>query len=1476
MKTEFLVKYLIVQGVDLKVSEAGLDLGFNDGTVDCTLLSLAEKYKQDIVSHLSGASATYRWKIMPAPDKEMCPVTPSQLHTWLLCQNEEANRAYCQPLVLRIEGSLSTLTLQAALEQLVSRHEILRTHFTITADGSLGQKVLSVQEACLLMQIYDIVDGQSIDDAISSFAPTSFQLQDVTLFQACLIRSTARESFLCLNLHQIISDDHSLEILLADLMHIYNGLVTPDSAPLPPLRIQFKDYAVWMNNKERSQTNTYWSELLSGELPLINLPTYQARPAIKTYRGNIYTHAFDRELLEQLRKFSQEQNGTTFMGLLAGLNGMLFRYTGQTDVILGTPVSGRVHPDLHGQIGLYSEVLPVRTQFNASDSFTTLFFRQKTTLESVYVHAEEYSVTNLAQRDFRRDRSRSHLFDVQVIHQCKRTQPLIPGFSGLKVSLYDIKKAVSRFDLTFIFKEKDDTLELSVQYNTDLFQEAFIRDLACNTEQFIKECLKDPQKPINTISYLNAEQLQLLLGVFNDTAVPYFPDLTMISLFEEQVRKTPTNIAFVCQDRQISYQELDERSTHLALYLQSLRAAGTVVGVCMGRSIEMMTAILAILKTGAAYLPLDPFYPLDRIDYVIAHSRAHLILTNDQTTPLIASGPTVVNIDDAAIWQGPQEGKTPDVGSAETAYVIYTSGSTGKPKGVKVSHGSLANFMMGMDKKFGRGQQAEVWLALTSISFDISMLELLWTLTRGAKVVIHLERPLPAPAKSVVDFSLFYFPAGTSPANNKYGLLLEGAQFADQHGFKAIWVPERHFHAFGDQFPNPSVAAAAVSTITRNIKIRSGSVVLPLHDPVRVAEEWSMIDNLSSGRVELSIASGWHPNDFVLAPDEYANRRQSMRQKISILKDLWQGKSLVRKNGAGRDFEFTIYPKPIQEELPLWITAAGGIDTFRYAGSIGANVLTHLLGQSIEELGEKIKIYRETLWENGFDPQQGKVALMVHTFVGSDPEEVRKIVETPFKNYLKTSLDLLKALAEEKGLDAEKDMEELIELGFQRYYSTGSLFGTPASCVDTVNRIYSADVNEIACLIDFGVEEETVRANFQHLFTLKELIRRTQHQADLILEHATRLAGKEDTIALIERHQVTHIQSTPSFYEELLLKQKGKAALQQIKTLLVGGESLKRSLAENLLSVRGKEIHNMYGPTETTIWSSIKTITTAQHITIGSPIINTTMYVLDHQRQLCPIGVAGELYIGGHGVALGYIHEEALTAARFIGNPFVANQRMYRTGDLARWLPEGELEYLGRLDRQEKIRGYRVELEEVEYQLASHPQVREAVVLAKDQFEDKHLVAYYVASMELDAHQLRNYLSAKIPEFMIPAFFVRIHGLPLNVNGKVDIQALPEPGQCLTGDTKAPQTALEEQLLSLWQQVLSTDHIGTNVDFFSVGGNSMKLIRLFNLISEHIPYPVEVHNLFEHRTIKGFADFIEKKYNTQNSVPIKKKNTIEF
>ncbi len=352
---------------------------------------------------------------------------------------------------------------------------------------------------------------------------------------------------------------------------------------------------------------------------------------------------------------------------------------------------------------------------------------------------------------------------------------------------------------------------------------------------------------------------------------------------------------------------------------------------------------------------------------------------------------------------------------------------------------------------------------------------------RVAPLTTQPSTPRYATSKSPMEFSLFYFSSNEESDSDKYKLLLDGARFADDHDFTAVWVPERHFHPFGGIYPNPSVLAAALAVSTNRIRIRAGSVVLPLHNPIRVAEEWAVVDNLSKGRVDLALARGWNPNDFVLMPQNYPEALKHLYNGLSTLRALWSGGKVEVINGTGQRVETRIFPLPHQREIPIWITCTGGMERFVETGRGGFNVLTALLFQSTDELAEKLNAYRAARAESGYDPASGHVTLMMHTFVGGNESEVKKTVRGPFIEYLKSSTDLWRQNSRDLSELSDEERKKVLDFAFERYYRTSGLFGTPDTCLPMIAGLKEIGVDEIACLIDFGVDTRTVLKNLNAL-----------------------------------------------------------------------------------------------------------------------------------------------------------------------------------------------------------------------------------------------------------------------------------------------------------------------------------------------------------------------------------------------------------
>jgi len=357
---------------------------------------------------------------------------------------------------------------------------------------------------------------------------------------------------------------------------------------------------------------------------------------------------------------------------------------------------------------------------------------------------------------------------------------------------------------------------------------------------------------------------------------------------------------------------------------------------------------------------------------------------------------------------------------------------------------------------------------------------------RGASLPTAVE-DAPAQELPPIDVSLFFFSAdGTGKGTNKYQMLLDCSQFADDHGFKAVWTPERHFQAFGGLYPNPSVISAAIAVLTQRVRLRSGSVVLPLHSPVRVAEEWGLVDNLSNGRVDLSFATGWHNHDYVIKPENFHDRRELMFRQIETVRQLWRGETVTLSGVDGVETQVATLPRPIQPELNFWVTATSE-RTWKRAGEMGAGVLSTLT-PSHDDLVRNVTAYRQARAQNGLDPRKGQVTIMLHTFVGDDEETTKDLVRAPMHDYLRNFLNQFQQIPEGQKYD---DPDKLLAFAFERYFAQTSLLGTPGKCKRILAKLASAGVTEAACLVDFGLPNTHVMEGLKRLAQLVPLFTKT-------------------------------------------------------------------------------------------------------------------------------------------------------------------------------------------------------------------------------------------------------------------------------------------------------------------------------------------------------------------------------------------------
>ena len=1210
-----------------------------------------------------------------------------------------------------------------------------------------------------------------------------------------------------------------------------------------------------MTPPDLAKQTAYWKKQVAAAAPAFEWPIDRARMPAPSFLRETATHAVVPQRWSGVRQLGSAMSVEPFTLVLAATALLAYRYSGQDDLWIGSAATARNEDGSER-----ANLVGLRIEVPADGSVADFLASVQRSVVAAGEHRDLPFATVAAAAG-------APLFHTLVLPEGV-TSPLWQGAQAPNPQRMGAHAADCDFVLSVA--PQGDGIELRVQYDPDLFEATTVERLLGQIDTVLGVIAAGADQRLLAVPLVTEAERARLVSDWNRTARDYDRNTTVQALIEAQAKKTPDAPALVFAGETLSYAELDASANRLAHLLIAKGVGPDVpVGVCAERSTTMVIAVLAVLKAGGAYIPMDPSYPAQRIAYMAEDSHVRLVLADRDIAGVSAEVLRVESIPEA---DQPTTSPGERSKAGDLAYLIYTSGSTGNPKGVMVEHRNVVNFFAGMDDRLGT--EPGIWLAVTSLSFDISVLELLWTLSHGYQVVLYAARPAPVRGAkaSTVDFGLFYFASdegdyAKAKGREKYKLLLDGAKFADDNGFHAVWTPERHFHIFGGMYPSPAVTAGALAMHTKNVKIRAGSVVLPLHNPVRVTEEWSLVDNLSEGRVGVSFASGWQPQDFAIAPQAYADRHNLMFESIETVRALWRGEERVLPGGDGKPVHVLTRPRPVQAELPVFVTAGGSPETFRRAGEIGASVLTHLLGQSVEQLSERIAIYRKA-WRDHGHAGEGRVALMLHSFVSDDPAFVRKTVHEPLKNYLKGAVGLFAPVAAAKGLDVNnlspKDLDELAEFAFERYFETSGLFGTPETCAPFVAQLKTLGVDELACLIDFGIPVDTVLGNLPHLNALRRLC------GGLQAVNVEPLSVGD----MLQKHAATHLQCTPSMASMLVGDPVQAASLASLKRMMVGGEALSEALASELRAAMPQgRLTNMYGPTETTVWSTTHDVDGAPGpVPIGRPIANTQVYVLDAALNPVPTGVVGELYIGGEGVTRGYFERPELTAERFVADPFTG-ARMYRTGDVARYRADGTLDFLGRVDFQVKLRGYRIELGEIESALRRDAAVAEAAVMVhEDTPGDKRLVAYMVArsGQTIDVDGLRAQLRAQLAEFMVPSAFVVLQEFPRTPNGKLDRNGLAQAASAQAGSVAVAEAPivgdaggsnsggpgladLQTQIATIWRDVLKVPKVGLRENFFDLGGHSLLVVHVLNKVRAISSKEIAVTDMFRFPTVESLA-----------------------
>ncbi len=685
---------------------------------------------------------------VPSADESFVfPVSFAQGRLWLLSKLIADSSVYNIPMAVRLRGRLNVEALQKSFAALLERHEVLRASFQ-EEDGSPVQLITPPGATPLSIPVVDL-SGLSLEDALRKAhelaresAASPFDLTQGPLLRVSVLKLAEQDHVLTMTIHHIVYDGWSRGVLWRDLSAYYQAFTDGVALSLPELEIQYPDYSVWQRDYLSGETLDkqlqYWKQHLSGAPARLELETDHPRPAMQTFNGTEYGLLIPAPVQEGLKELGRREGVTLFMTLVAAFNVLLARYAGQEDVVVGTPIAGRNRAEVENLIGFFVNTLPLRTDLTGNPAFRELLARVKESSLGAFAHQELPFERLVEELKLSRELSQNPVFQVMFALQNAAQQKL--GFPGLSVEPFRSgKRTTAKFDLSLTASDTANGLALAFEYNTDLFEPETIERMAHAFSVLLAGIAENPSQAISDLPLLEPAERQQQLVSFNATEQSFPRELCIHHLFEQQVQRTPDAIAVTDGKTSLSYAELNRRSNQLARFLRKQGVQPeTLVGICLGRSVHMLVAVLAVLKAGAAYVPLDPAYPKDRIAFVVQDSQAQVLITQSSLLEILPdTSARRIRID--ADWSEiAGEGNTTiesKTGPHSPAYVIYTSGSTGKPKGVEILHRSVVNFLTCMQGEPGFKAE-DVLVAVTTLSFDIAGLEMHLPLSVGGKIVI--------------------------------------------------------------------------------------------------------------------------------------------------------------------------------------------------------------------------------------------------------------------------------------------------------------------------------------------------------------------------------------------------------------------------------------------------------------------------------------------------------------------------------------------------------------------------------------------------------------------------------------------------------------------------------------------------------------------------------------------------------------------
>ncbi|HEY0602499.1 MAG TPA: amino acid adenylation domain-containing protein [Herpetosiphonaceae bacterium] len=1451
------------------------------------------------------------------------PVSFTQQRLWFLDQLVPDSPAYTICFAIRLEGQLDQAALLRSLNEIVRRHEALRTTFTQATDGQPLQVIAPALVLDVpiedLTGLLDESREEAIERVIDAEARQPFDLVAGPLIRARLLRLSDQEHVFLLALHHIISDAWSVTIFIQELVSLYatfsgNGAANGNGKQLAELAIQYADYAVWQRQSVRDEMLErhldYWQRQLApngNRTPtVLELPIDYPRPPIQTFRGAMQRFSLPAELTQALRTLSRQEDATLFMTLLAAFQTLLYRYTGQQEILVGSPIAGRPRPELESLIGFFANTILLRGDLSGNPGFRELLKRVRETTLGAYTHQELpfEQIVEVLQPE--RDMSRNPLFQVMFVLQ-NAPMPSVQ-LPSLRVSTIPTNNGTAKFDLWLSITEDSDSLFGQLEYNTDLFEAATIERLIGHFQVLLQGIVAQPELPITRLPLLTEAEQQQLTG-WNATATDYALDRPLHTLIEAQVERTPDAVALVFEQASLSYAELNARANQLAHHLIALELQPeTLVGICVERSLELVIGLLGILKAGCAYVPIDPSYPRERLQFLIQDAQVPVLLTQAHIVEQLPEhGANVICLDTSwpTIAQQPTSNPASAVTPDNLAYMIYTSGSTGLPKGAMVPHRGIVNRLLWMQETYGLTADDRV-VQKTPFSFDVSVWEFFWPLLTGARLVIARPDGHKDPAYLIElinqqQITTIHFVPSMLQA------FLDVLGFATCDSLRRVICSgealslelQQRFFAYLDadlhNLYGPTEASVDVTfwPCRRDSRRRTVPIGYPvantqIHvlDPQLNPVPVGVPGELHIGGVQLGRGYLHRPaltaEKFI--PDPFSSAANARLYKTGDLVRYAPDGAIEYLGRIDQQIKLRglrIELGEIEETLRQHTAVHDAIALAREDNPGHKRLVAYILPDSsaydLVTAEDSLPDEQVSTWQNVFDTTYAESTDVDTTFniVGWNSSYTGEALPaSAMREWVDQTVERIQALRPRRVLEIGVGTGLLlfrIAPGCERYVGTDISAVALQALQANVQAQGLANVelaqrpaDDLGGFAEQSFDIVVINSVVQYFPGVDYLLGMLESAARLVAPGGAIFVGDVRNRRLLEAfHTTVELHRAADDHTSEQIRQRARHGLAQEHELALD-PAFFTALAEHLPQIGDVTVQLKRGHDHNELTQFRYDVV----LHIGAQPVIADVSWRDWQQEpiemaalrqelaadapeLVAIANVPNARIESELRALSLLESSACPPTAAELRALLASSQSSGVDPEDFWGLQNELPYTVEIGWAGANAGYDVVLRR-----SSAARVRLAPATPQPKRQPWSAYANNPLQGKL-AQQLtpllRSYLQERLPEYMIPSAFVLIDEIPLTPNGKLNREALPPPAVLdLADDFVAPESPIEQTLAEIWAQVLHIEQVGIHNNFFALGGDSILSLQIIAR-AQQAGLRITPKQMFQYQTIAELA-----------------------